>query len=180
MTSFSQISGFDIPARKQIEYFLLARFQLGDGRRWRGRYTGCCRANSSITVRVTAGASSASPLATIRTAAAISSGGASLSMKPLAPCAQCVVDVGVEARAEVRRRARTPARGSTDLALQQRPDRRPARPEQAEAVKVDEIVAETQAKDHHLFAGRIDKGKLGFAERAVMRAVGAAEGDYRD
>ena len=43
------------------------------------------RANSSITPRVTAGASSASPLATIRTAATISSGGASFSMKPLAP-----------------------------------------------------------------------------------------------
>jgi hypothetical protein len=46
---------------------------------------GCCRANSSITERVTAGATSASPLATILTAAAISSGGASFTMKPLAP-----------------------------------------------------------------------------------------------
>ena len=43
------------------------------------------RVNSSMTARVMAGASSASPLATIRTAATISSGGASLSMNPLAP-----------------------------------------------------------------------------------------------
>ena len=46
---------------------------------------GGCRANSSMTARVTAGASIASPRATIRTAPTISSGGASLSMKPLAP-----------------------------------------------------------------------------------------------
>ena len=73
-------------AREQVEDLVLARCQLGDragGRR--AAAAGRCRANSSITARVTAGARSASPRATIRTAAAISSGGASLSMKPLAP-----------------------------------------------------------------------------------------------
>jgi menaquinone-dependent protoporphyrinogen oxidase len=45
----------------------------------------------------------------------------------------------------------------------------PPRPEEAEAVDVDEIVAAMQAKDHRLFAGRIDRSKLGFAEHAVMR-----------
>ena len=43
------------------------------------------RTNSSMTARVTAGASSASPRETTSTAARSSSGGASLSRKPLAP-----------------------------------------------------------------------------------------------
>ena len=33
---------------------------------------------------------------------------------------------------------------------------------------------------HHLFAGKLDKSKLGFGERAVMLAFRAVEGDYRD
>jgi menaquinone-dependent protoporphyrinogen oxidase len=43
-----------------------------------------------------------------------------------------------------------------------------------------ELVRETKAVEHRVFPGRIDKSKLGFAERAVVRVVGAAEGDYRD
>lgn len=35
------------------------------------------------------------------------------------------------------------------------------------------------AREHRLFGGRIDKRELGFAEKAVVRMVGAAEGDYR-
>jgi menaquinone-dependent protoporphyrinogen oxidase len=56
----------------------------------------------------------------------------------------------------------------------------PPRPEEDEAVDVRELVEATQAVGHRLFAGRIDRRKLGFAERAVLRAVGAKEGDYRD
>ena len=41
-------------------------------------------------------------------------------------------------------------------------------------------MAATGASDHRLFAGKIDRQRLGFAERAVLRAVGAREGDYRD
>lgn len=56
----------------------------------------------------------------------------------------------------------------------------PPRPKEAEAVDVDDIVSKTQTKEHHLFAGRLDKSKLGFGERAVMLAFRAVEGDYRD
>jgi menaquinone-dependent protoporphyrinogen oxidase len=41
------------------------------------------------------------------------------------------------------------------------------------------MVERTAARGHRLFAGRIDRSDLGFAERAVVRVVGAAEGDYR-
>ncbi|HEX6620390.1 MAG TPA: hypothetical protein VF024_12060 [Solirubrobacteraceae bacterium] len=55
------------------------------GRPARPLVAGERRTNSSITERVTAGAISASPRATTSMAASNSSGGASLSMKPLAP-----------------------------------------------------------------------------------------------
>ena len=45
---------------------------------------------------------------------------------------------------------------------------------------IEDIVSSTNALEHRLFAGKLDKGKLGFPERAVMRAVRAQEGDYRD
>jgi menaquinone-dependent protoporphyrinogen oxidase len=56
----------------------------------------------------------------------------------------------------------------------------PPRPDESQAVDVAEVMAKTQAKGHKLFAGKLDKGKLGFGERAVMLAFRAAEGDYRD
>jgi menaquinone-dependent protoporphyrinogen oxidase len=56
----------------------------------------------------------------------------------------------------------------------------PPRPNESQAVDVDELMSMTQAKEHRLFAGKLDKGKLGFGERAVMLAFRAAEGDYRD
>jgi menaquinone-dependent protoporphyrinogen oxidase len=56
----------------------------------------------------------------------------------------------------------------------------PPRPDESQAVDVDDLVATTGAKGHKLFAGKLDKGKLGFGERAVMLAFRAAEGDYRD
>jgi menaquinone-dependent protoporphyrinogen oxidase len=56
----------------------------------------------------------------------------------------------------------------------------PPRPTEPEAVDVADLVSKTQAKGHKLFAGKLDKGKLGFGERAVMLAFRAAEGDYRD
>jgi len=36
------------------------------------------------------------------------------------------------------------------------------------------------AVEHRVFAGRLDKHGLGFAEKAVTRAVRAPEGDFRD
>ena len=56
----------------------------------------------------------------------------------------------------------------------------PPRPKADEAVDVRELMAATGARDHRLFDGKIDKQRLGFAERAVVRAVGASEGDFRD
>ena len=56
----------------------------------------------------------------------------------------------------------------------------PPRPNEPEAVNVGDLLEATGAKGHRLFAGKIDKSKLGFGERAVMRAVRAAEGDYRN
>ena len=39
--------------------------------------------------------------------------------------------------------------------------------------------AATMAREHRTLPGRLDKGQLGFAERAITRVVGAAEGDFR-
>jgi menaquinone-dependent protoporphyrinogen oxidase len=47
-------------------------------------------------------------------------------------------------------------------------------------VEVKEIVAAAGAREHRLFAGKLDKRKLRLRERAVMRAVGGHDGDYRD
>ncbi len=55
----------------------------------------------------------------------------------------------------------------------------PPKPEE-EPVDVAEIVEATKARDHRVFAGKVDKGTLGFAEKAIMLAVRAAEGDFRN
>jgi menaquinone-dependent protoporphyrinogen oxidase len=41
-------------------------------------------------------------------------------------------------------------------------------------------MAATGAKGHRLFAGKVDRHRLGFGERALLRAVGAKDGDYRE
>ena len=56
----------------------------------------------------------------------------------------------------------------------------PPKPEPGSAVKLDDVIAKTCAREHRLFAGRLDRSRLGFGERAVVRMVGAADGDYRD
>jgi hypothetical protein len=56
----------------------------------------------------------------------------------------------------------------------------PPRPGESDAVDVKEIVAAAGAREHRLFAGKLDKSKLSFRERAVIRAVGGHGGDYRD
>jgi menaquinone-dependent protoporphyrinogen oxidase len=56
----------------------------------------------------------------------------------------------------------------------------PPRPAEEEAVRLDEILELTRAREHRVFAGRLDKGRLGWGERAVVRVFGAAEGDFRD
>ena len=56
----------------------------------------------------------------------------------------------------------------------------PPKPEPGKAVDVSAMVAATHARDHQLFAGKIDKESLGLVERTLVRALHVAEGDYRD
>jgi menaquinone-dependent protoporphyrinogen oxidase len=49
-----------------------------------------------------------------------------------------------------------------------------------EPVDVAEIIRATGARDHRVFAGKIDKGRLGFGERAMVLALRAPVGDFRD
>lgn len=44
----------------------------------------------------------------------------------------------------------------------------------------EKLVAQTHAREHRLFAGKLDVGELGFLERAAVRGAHAIEGDYRD
>jgi menaquinone-dependent protoporphyrinogen oxidase len=56
----------------------------------------------------------------------------------------------------------------------------PPKPEADQAVQIEPLVSKTKARGHRLFAGKIDKGKLGFGERALTLALRVAEGDFRD
>lgn len=56
----------------------------------------------------------------------------------------------------------------------------PPLPKAEDAVKVGDLMSSTGARGHQLFTGCIDRQRLGFGERAVMRAVGGKEGDFRD
>ena len=42
------------------------------------------------------------------------------------------------------------------------------------------LVDEVHARGHELFSGRLDKSVLGFAERAIVAAVRAPDGDFRN
>ncbi len=53
-------------------------------------------------------------------------------------------------------------------------------PDPSEAVDVSHLIDATGARRHELFTGRLDKRVLGFAERAIVAAVHAPEGDFRD
>jgi len=46
-------------------------------------------------------------------------------------------------------------------------------------VEVADLIEATFAREHRLFAGKIDKSKLNAGERAIVRAVRAPEGDFR-
>ena len=56
----------------------------------------------------------------------------------------------------------------------------PPRPNEEDAVQVDDLVAAVAAREHRLFPGRLDKSLLGFGERAVVFAFRTEEGDFRD
>jgi menaquinone-dependent protoporphyrinogen oxidase len=46
--------------------------------------------------------------------------------------------------------------------------------------RVERLVETTQAREHKLFAGKLDTSKLGPLERAAVRGAHASEGDHRD
>jgi menaquinone-dependent protoporphyrinogen oxidase len=56
----------------------------------------------------------------------------------------------------------------------------PPKPAEEESVDVSDILEATGARDHRVFTGRLDKGALGFAEKAIVLALRVAEGDFRD
>jgi menaquinone-dependent protoporphyrinogen oxidase len=55
----------------------------------------------------------------------------------------------------------------------------PPRPEE-DPVDVAPFLEATGARDHRIFAGKLDKAALGFAEKAIVLALRAPEGDFRD
>jgi menaquinone-dependent protoporphyrinogen oxidase len=55
----------------------------------------------------------------------------------------------------------------------------PPKPDE-EPVDVASIQEATKASDHHIFPGKLDKNALGFAEKAIVLALRAPEGDFRD
>lgn len=48
------------------------------------------------------------------------------------------------------------------------------------AVTLGDLPERVGAREHRLFPGRLERHRLGFVERALMSAVHAAEGDFRD
>ena len=51
---------------------------------------------------------------------------------------------------------------------------------EGDPVDAEDMVQAADALDHRIFAGRLDRSLLGLAERAVVVAVRAPEGDFRD
>jgi len=45
---------------------------------------------------------------------------------------------------------------------------------------LEDLLAQTGARDHRVFVGRLDKSQLNLAERLAARMVQAPEGDFRD
>ena len=54
----------------------------------------------------------------------------------------------------------------------------PPRPEE-DPVDVAEVMQVTDAREHRVFSGKIDKSKLSFGEKAIVVAFRAPEGDFR-
>lgn len=55
----------------------------------------------------------------------------------------------------------------------------PPKPDE-DPVDVTDVLSAVNTTEHELFAGRLDSDKLGFAERAVTKALRAPTGDFRD
>jgi menaquinone-dependent protoporphyrinogen oxidase len=56
----------------------------------------------------------------------------------------------------------------------------PPRPAPEESVDVEAIVTATGAREHRVFAGKLDRSRLSFGEKALVVAFRAKEGDFRD
>jgi menaquinone-dependent protoporphyrinogen oxidase len=56
----------------------------------------------------------------------------------------------------------------------------PLRPKPKDSVQVEEIMSKTKAREHHVFAGRLDRRSLNLSERAMIKTVGSSEGDFRE
>lgn len=55
----------------------------------------------------------------------------------------------------------------------------PPKPEE-DPVDVAQVMEATSPQEHKIFAGKVDKSVLSFGERAILVAVRAPEGDFRD
>jgi menaquinone-dependent protoporphyrinogen oxidase len=55
----------------------------------------------------------------------------------------------------------------------------PPKPE-GDPADVAGIVEAAGAREHRVFSGELDRARLSFPERAIVRAVKAQDGDYRD
>jgi menaquinone-dependent protoporphyrinogen oxidase len=56
----------------------------------------------------------------------------------------------------------------------------PPRPAETEPAGLDELVESAGAREHRVFAGRVERSRLSLPERAVMRVVRSQDGDFRD
>ena len=56
------------------------------------------------------------------------------------------------------------------------PEPKPTTPPQ----DVADLAASIEARDHSIFPGKIDRNRLSFGERTIVRVVRAPEGDYRE
>jgi menaquinone-dependent protoporphyrinogen oxidase len=55
----------------------------------------------------------------------------------------------------------------------------PPKPEE-DPVDAAELMETTKARDHRVFAGNLEKKQLSFGEKAIVLALRAPEGDFRD
>lgn len=55
----------------------------------------------------------------------------------------------------------------------------PPHPAASDSFNVPDLLATTNARDHQLFSGKLDKSQLGLAERALAGALRVPDGDYR-
>jgi menaquinone-dependent protoporphyrinogen oxidase len=55
----------------------------------------------------------------------------------------------------------------------------PPKPEE-DPVDAEPLLSATGAREHRVFAGKIDRSQLGLGEKAIVIALRAPEGDFRD